>query len=208
MDLAQGQGALRSISDAESCPMGIHQIQVRYDAAADRLLLQVRTTEAEIYAVWLTRRMTSRLYAPFRQTVASVGVAQASPQALPVPEAREMLEQAALQRPLPGADFRQAFAATDSTRPLGAEPMLPTAVDLRPQPGGGLMLALREDQGRRLDMTLTADLATALLRLVDAALQQSEWNLPMPSQAAAATAAVSVEGGEPGIDPAKGRLLN
>lgn len=157
--------------------MAIHQIQLRYDPAADRLLLQLRSSEAEIYAAWLTRRMVSRVLPPFRQAVLQAGVACAAPRALPVPEARQMLEQAALQRPLPGAEFGQPFKADDGSYPLGTEPLLPDAADLRPGADGQITLALRETRGRRIDLLLTADLSTALLRLIDGALKTADWGL-------------------------------
>lgn len=184
--------------------MSIHQIQLRYDAAADRLLLQVRTTKAELYSAWLTRRMVARLYPPFRQTVARASVAQAAPQAMPVPEARQMLEQAALQRPLPGTDFQKPFAEADASHPLGPEPLLPGAVDLRPVASGGLVITLREERGRRLEMSLTNELSTALLRLMDGALKQADWALP--AQAPPVADAVTVPGSPAPEGP--GRLLS
>lgn len=181
--------------------MAIHQMQVRYEATADRLLLQLRTTEAEVYAVWLTRRMVQRLYPPFRQAVTQASVARATPQALPVPEARQMLEQAALQRPLQGADFAQAFASADASHPLGPEPLLPDSADLRPGADGQLTLAVREPRGRRIEIALNAELSTALLRLLDSALVAAEWGLPTAGAAAETLA------GEPaGATPA--RLLS
>lgn len=159
--------------------MALHQIQLRYDATADRLLMQLRTTEAEHYGVWLTRRMVSRLYPPFRAAVTTLGVAQTAPQALPVPEARQMLEQAALQRPLQNTHFEQPFSTADASHPLGPEPLLADSADLRPGAGGQLVLALRETRGRRVEVTLTTELALALLRLWDAALGASEWALPL-----------------------------
>jgi hypothetical protein len=44
----------------------IHQIQVKYDALADRLLLQIRTREEVLFPIWLTRRMVMRLWPHFR----------------------------------------------------------------------------------------------------------------------------------------------
>jgi hypothetical protein len=158
--------------------MGIHQIQVRYDAIADRLLVQLRTTNAEVYAVWLTRRLASRLYLPYREAVARLGLAHASPQALAVPEARQMLEEAALQRPLPGTDFQKPFAEEDSSHPLGREPLLAVLAELTPGADGQIALSLHEHRGRRLDLKLGDELATALLRLMDQALLAAEWNLP------------------------------
>ncbi len=173
--------------------MAIHQIQVRYDATADRLLLQLRTTEAEVYAVWLTRRMVQRLYPPFRQAVAQASVARTTPQALPVPEARQMLEQAALQRSLQGADFAQPFASADASHPLGPEPLLPDAADLRPGADGQLTLAVREPRGRRIEIALNTELATALLRLLDSALVAAEWGLQPNDAPAGATPAAPAE---------------
>ncbi len=180
--------------------MAIHQIQVRYDTTADRLLLQLRTTEAEVYAVWLTRRMLQRLYPPFRQAVAQASVARTAPQALPVPEARQMLEQAALQRTLQGADFAQPFAIADASHPLGPEPLLPDAADLRPGADGQLTLAVREPRGRRIEIALNAELAAALLRLLDSALAAAEWGLDAP-----ATPQAAPGGGEPQLP---GRLVS
>lgn len=157
--------------------MAIHQIQVRYDIVADRLLLHVRTHEAELFSAWLTRRMVARLRPPLRQAVTQVAVAHAMPQAMAVPEARAMLEQAARDRPLPNADFTTRFAAEGSKQPLGPEPLLPTEVDIRGRPQGGLALALREAGGRRIELQLDADLATALMRLLDQALAGADWGL-------------------------------
>jgi hypothetical protein len=171
--------------------MAIHQIQVRYDSTADRLLLKLRTHSAEHYAVWLTRRMTARLFPPFHDAVLRAGVAQATPQAMAVPEARQMLEQAALQRPLPGANFDEPFAEADCSFPLGPDPLLPDAIDLRPGSGGQITIALRETRGRRLEMQLTGELSTALLRLMTGALQVSDWGLSIPLAAPAATTATA-----------------
>jgi len=179
--------------------MGIHQIQLRFDATADRLLLQLRSSEAEIYAAWLTRRMVALVLPPFRQAVLQREVRTITPNALPVPEARLMLEQAALQRALPGTQFNQPFVADESSRhPLGTEPLLPDAADLKPGPGGGLHLVLRETRGRHLDIGLTPELAVAMLRLLDNALAAADWQLTA-GEAPAPPAA------EPASEPAGAR---
>jgi hypothetical protein len=184
--------------------VNIHQIQVRYDALADRLLLQVRTQQGQVYAGWLTRRLALRLHVPLQRAVARHSVVQVSPHALPVPEARAMLEQAALQRPLPGAQFDKPFEAEGSAYPLGRDPLLPAAAQLTPRSDGGLSLVLQEDRGRRMELVLAADLASALLRLMDAAIKASEWTLPgVPD------ASTSGEPMESTVLPeVQGRLLN
>lgn len=170
----------------------IHQMQVRYDPNADRIIWQVRTRGDELFSVWLTRRMVQRLWPPFQKLVTSVEIAtQVAPTTTVLPEAREMLAQAARERPLPTADFKTPFNPEPATEPLGAEPLLPTTIDLgHGDHGKGLAIRLREAAGRSLELRLNDDLATALLRLLDKALQASEWGLVAPAAAAAAPAEV------------------
>lgn len=177
--------------------VSIHQIQLRYDADADRLLLQVRDAQAQVYASWLTRRMMAQLHGPLRDTLARQAMALSSPTALPVPEARQMLEEVALQRPLPGTQFDQPFASDGASHPLGAEPLLPGVVQFTPLAQGGLSLALQEAAGRRLELVLAADLATALLRLLDAALRAAEWDLPASPRTTHESLASMTSGGVP-----------
>lgn len=168
--------------------MTIHQMQLRYDALADRLLLSVRTRSSEMYAAWLTRRMVAKLDVPLHQAVTRLALppsAAAAVAVAPAPETQQMLEQVAAQRPLKDTDFAQPFAGSDGASfPLGPEPLLPGEIDLATPPGGGIVLVLREPRGRRLELKLGTDLATALLRLLDQTLATAEWSLP-PRQAAA-----------------------
>jgi hypothetical protein len=70
--------------------MDIHQIQVKYDALADRLLLQIRTRDEQLFPIWLTRRMVIRLWPHFRGMVSGLAVSRTAPLATAVPEARDM----------------------------------------------------------------------------------------------------------------------
>ncbi|MDH4391242.1 MAG: hypothetical protein QE285_07440 [Aquabacterium sp.] len=158
--------------------MNIHQMQLRYQPPADRLLWQLRTTGGDLYAVWLTRRMVRLLWPPLNKLVTHAGILQTMPHASVLPEAQAMLAQAVRDRPLPGASFAEPFDSRPTAQPLGAEPLLPEAIDLGPgDKGQGLKLQLREESGRRLAMQLSADLATALLRLMEQALAAADWGL-------------------------------
>lgn len=154
-------------------------MQLRYDARADRLLWQLRTSDGQLYAVWLTRRMVRLLWPPLGQLVTDAGLRQVLPQATVLPEAKAMLAESIRSRPLPGASFDQPFDTRVTARPLGNEPLLPEAVDLGPGPGGqGLKLQLREGPGgRSVAVQLDADLATALQRLMTQAIASADWGL-------------------------------
>jgi hypothetical protein len=158
--------------------MQIHQLQLRYDPLADRLLMQVRTRAHEVVAAWLTRRIALQLRAPLRDVVTQLSLPRTHPQAMAMPETKAMLEQVARERPLPGADFQQPFETRDASYPLGPEPLLAAHVDMRVNAQRMLLLTLREERGRHLELQLGDDLATALLRLAERALEVAEWQLP------------------------------
>ncbi len=164
-------------------------MQVRYDPAADRILWQVRTQAGEMFSTWLTRRMFSQIWRPFQNLVGQAGLARMPQAASLVPEAHEMLAQAARVRPLPGADFKAPFNAQATAQPLGPEPMLPVAADMGPRTDGpGMALRLRDDQGRSLTVQLTGDMCTALSRLLEKALVDADWGLSLGTAPAATPA--------------------
>ncbi len=171
-------------------------MQLRYQPAADRLLWQLRTSSGDLYAVWLTRRMVRMLWPPLSKLVTHAGIVQTLPHATVLPEAQAMLAQAVRDRPLAGASFAEPFDDRATAQPLGADPLLPEAIDLGPGDNGqGLKLQLREGGGRRLAMQLSADLATALMRLMEQALVAADWGLVI--------AAATPEG-----DPGRPDVLN
>ena len=164
-------------------------MQLTYDARADRLSWQIRTRDGAMYGVWLTRRMVARLWPPMQKLVLQAAAPQIAPGSIAVPEAREMMAEAARQRPLPTADFSAAFDPTPVSRPLGPEPLLPDAIDLTPVAGvggaaGALHVRVRELGGRSLELQLGDDLATALLRLMEAAIGTSAWFAHVAAQTA------------------------
>ena len=166
--------------------MDIHQIQVKYDPLADRLLLQIRTRDELLFPIWLTRRMVIRLWPHFRGMVSGLAVTRSAPSAMAVPEARDMLAEAARERALKSADFKTEFNTSSGKQPLGPEPVLPTAIDLRPAQGQAVVLVIRDTAGRSLELAFGEDLAHGLMKLVESALVAAEWGLvaaPRPAPA-------------------------
>jgi hypothetical protein len=173
--------------------MNIHQMQVRYQPGADRILWQVRTAGGEVLQAWLTRRLLKMAWPHLRRMVVQAGLAQVVPGATAasvLPEARDMLAQAVRDRPLANARFNEPFQHDAAAQPLGPEPMLADAIDLGPgSEGRGLNIRLREAAGRAMALQLNDDLATALMRLLGQALAESDWGLvePPASEAPPAT---------------------
>ncbi len=155
-------------------------MQVQYDLRADRILWQVRTRTGEMFAVWLTRRMVTRFWPPFERLVSTSDIAtQVDPRATVVPEAQEMLARAARERPLQQANFDTPFDPRPTARPLGQEPLLPIQIDLGSgSDAKGVSIRISEGEaGRSLELRLGGDLSTALLRLMEKAIEASDWGV-------------------------------
>ena len=154
-------------------------MQLSYDPRADRLLWQLRTRDGAVVGVWLTRRMVARLWPPFQQLVVQAHLQQSTqPGSIAVPQAREMMAEVARQRPLPGTDFRAPFDAQAVSRPLGPEPLLADQIELVPTPpaqGKGVQIRIRESGGRSLELSLSDEMSTALMRLMESAISASAW---------------------------------
>ncbi len=162
-------------------------MQMRFDPAADRLLWQLRTFRGDMFSIWLTRRLLSHLWPPMQELVTRAGIAQLIPHATVMPEARDMLAQAARERPLPTAQFDQPFTEQAAAQPLGPEPLLPAGFKLGAGPQNvGLMLEMQEASGRNLRLQLSDDLSAALTRLIEQALAEADWNLTPGAAAEAA----------------------
>ena len=174
--------------------MHIRQVSLQYHAEADRLLLRVRSSDDNVFAVWMTRRLCLRLWPHLSAMVHRAGtasaVAQATPQATPTPEAAAMLADSARERTLQQADFSQPFQTAAAQQPFGPEPMLAHTVQLTPQDGGRLQLSISDVQKRNVQLVLDAALGAAVHELMVAALRQANWGLALevapPSTEAAA----------------------
>jgi hypothetical protein len=164
----------------------IHQIEVRYLPEADRLLMQVRTRAGELVSIWFTRRLMMRLWTPLQQLAARVAVARTAPGSVALPEARDMLAQAAREQVLKDTDFKTPFDRSAAGHPLGAEPLLASQVELAPTAEHGMAFKIHEHRGRHLSMALTASLTNAVAQLFERALQASDWGV-LPVQAPNAT---------------------
>lgn len=165
--------------------MDIHQASVSYLFDADRLLLKVSTRAGELFQVWLTRRLMGRLWPHLTQHVTRVQAGVLDTRAVVTPEARAMAAQLARTQSLQQADFRTPFDASPKVQPLGAEPLLAVQAQLTLLPERQLRLVFADAARRELALQLPERLATALLALVEQALRQAEWDLPLAAPPAA-----------------------
>jgi len=159
--------------------MSIHQISVAYQLDQDRLLLRVRSVSGELFELWLTRRMMLRLWQPLQKTAVAASLGLASRDSMILPEAQDMMRQTLRRQAMEKAELRFAFDENARQRPLGDEPMLVAAVDIRRETIGQVELVLRDTRQRSMSLRVSPDLLSNLLSLLEEALQRSQWGLAL-----------------------------
>ena len=165
--------------------MELHQVSVAYQAEEDRLLLRIRTRQAQLLEIWLTRRLMVRLWPALDQAVTGISLQGVSRGTTVLPEARQMMSRAMKDRSREGADFASPFDDQGVTRPLGERPMLVQEVDLAQPAPNTLSLTLRDSMRRELGIRLEGDLLNNVHTLLEAALRHSEWAGPAQPPAVA-----------------------
>lgn len=169
--------------------MRIDQINMTYDAREDRVILRVRTQEAALAALMLTRRLTRALLGALMQ-LADRSVAKVTPAADPATR-REVLafqHQAQVQ----ASDFQKPF--NPQGKPLlGEQPLLVTDVKLGgTAESGRWQLEFIGRDGHNLNLGLDSQGLHAVIKLFNDLLPQTGWDLaPVGLEGAGNTAGLT-----------------
>jgi hypothetical protein len=167
--------------------MDIRQISIRYREDHDRILIDINTgADAEVQ-VWLTRRMTLRLWPLLNRIVVDHFSIPADAKTdgfvdLGAMDSRTKTLLAAVRREdvMQKADFSTPYQSGSTLRPLGDNPLLVTEVNLTPFGNGQLKLHFNENledptSVRGFQMDLSTELVFAVLELLGNALEHSQW---------------------------------
>lgn len=155
----------------------IDQIQLKYDATADRLLLRISTTDAAEFRFWLTRRFVKKAWP------ALVGSLAESPRLERAVSALARRELLAFQheQAVTSADFSAPFREAEKQLPLGSSPSLVAKLQIRPAPGDqSRVLSLLPDTGRGIELTLTENLLHSLCGLLGRVIATTDWDITSP----------------------------
>ena len=169
--------------------MDISQISIRYREDHDRILVDINTgADAEVQ-VWLTRRMTLRLWPLLNRVVIDHFAIPSDAKtdgfvnlATMDTQTKTMLADFKRDEVLQKADFSTPYKNGATLHPLGKNPLLVTEVNLTPFRNGHLQLNFNEKLEdpaslRGFQMNLSTELVFAVIKLMGHALQQSQWKL-------------------------------
>ena len=147
--------------------MGIQQLQIAYDALADRLLLRLCTSSGEEYLAHLTRRFVSQVWP---------GLAASLAASTPAP-------QAAASEAGGGRFDRPYGTRADVEHPLGPVPLLVAEARMERDGRGRLQLQLKERRQRAFSLTLNPSLLRVFCAMLRAGVGAADWGLTLGEDA-------------------------
>lgn len=159
--------------------MSIHQIQVAFVPAEDRLLLRFSTREGEEYRIWLTRRFLRLLWPRLLDAVSGEFAAMAAGSA----DARRSLMALQQKEVLAAANFTTPFQharPAEPVFPLGEQPLLAAKARLASVAPGKTRLHFLPLQGEGVDMVLDRETAHSLVKLLSDACGKTDWDMALP----------------------------
>lgn len=144
----------------------LHQINVSYVAAEDRLLLRVSTQRGNEYRLWLTRRFCSLLNGILQKQMEKFGGA---PVLAASNQTRTLFKQGAMEK--------KFEAESSSNFPLGEAGILACRINSRVGEDGTLVLQLLPGTGEGVTLNLNQALLYMFYNLLVQGMEQAAWHL-------------------------------
>ena len=156
-----------------SPPPQLEQFSASYDAAQDRLLLRIRSSDDAEFRFWITRRYLALLW-PLLMKMANDFSARKTAD----PLMRGTLAELAHGEAVNKADFGSPYR-NGSLYPLGKAPVLLGRVTVKPLQGNTQTLMLLPQEGQGINLDLDEKLAHILARLLQQATMAADWGLKL-----------------------------
>ena len=182
--------------------MQIHQLQISFDAAEDRLRMRLSTTTGDEIRLFLTRRFVRLLWPELMKTVEAQAAVK-----VPTPAGRREVLAFEREKAIAATDFKTPFqergqaSAPPRQFPLGEAPFLATRARVQVERPGAYRLTLDPQTGRGIELGLDDRLMHSMCRLIESAARGAHWDLPYFS-------APGVEDTSPASPGAAPHLLN
>ena len=156
--------------------MSIRQIQLVYNEEQDRLLLRFATADQSEFRFWLTRRFVKRWWGLLTKMLAWDGMVMQQA----TPPAKQAMVAFQHERHTADADFKQPFADSAVSFPLGETPVIIGKVNATRQDTGMVKMSLLPVQGAGIDIVVDAKLLHLLVKLLQDAVGRSDWDIRLP----------------------------
>jgi len=154
--------------------MRLRQIKVDFLPEHDRLLLRIATDDESELRFWLTRRYLKGMWPALIRMAETVGSARTHAD----PETKKALMEFEHEKAVREADFATPYQGAKNL-PLGAEPLLVTRLRAQPDGRGNAIVAMHPAQGQGIDLTMDANLLHSFTRLLQSAVDKTDWDMKL-----------------------------
>jgi hypothetical protein len=155
--------------------MHIHQIQMKYSAEEDRILLRISSTERAEFRFWLTRRYVKLLWTILLKMLErDPAAAQHKDE-----NVRRTLLGFQHETAVQSGDFAKPFEEGVSSLPLGANPVLLSRISGKQPDQKQQLLCLHPEQGQGIDLAVNAGLLHMISKLLVDAVGKSDWDIKL-----------------------------
>lgn len=154
------------MSDATS------QIQAAYNALEDRILLNIKTHNDQLYSAWITRRYMSLLIPALQGQHPQTGETLFG--------GRKLNMAAAAKHEMADNDFESDFVPPEDPHyPLGQTPILLTRITFKGLDSDNPQLNLEPEEGLGIALPFQPQLMNILWKVFSQALNSAEWQLDL-----------------------------
>ena len=148
----------------------LHQINLNYNPAEDRILIRVSTTGQQEYRVWLTRRFTSIMLDILNKSLTEGMSAESE-------EAKSALLDWQKKEVTDKADFSKPFIEDNEVHfPLGKGGILAQKLSFS-KSGQKLNLLITPSKGQGMNLALDKDLQKVVYKMFEDAVAKAQWQL-------------------------------
>lgn len=154
----------------------IDQIQIKFVAVEDRLMLRVSSNDNLEFRFWMTRRFVKLIWPALGKALKETPRIQTQAS----PTAKKELLAFEHQKAVSDSDFRTPYKETPKDLPLGDQPLLLAKMQIRRNEDGSTIMSLGPEEGAGIDLALNTGLLHSLAELISNGARIAEWELPSP----------------------------
>jgi len=144
----------------------LHQLNMNYVPAEDRLMLRMNTQAGDEYRVWLTRRFASLLVELLNKEIDKHG---GIPTLASTRETKKLFKQGAMEKPYEEEEI--------VNYPLGEAGFLASKINYKSTEEGVLALEILPEKGKGINLNLNKILLFMFYNLLAQGCSQSGWKL-------------------------------
>jgi len=160
-------------------PTRINQLNLEYDAVADRMLLSVSTSDREEFRVWITRRFLNALWPNLVEILEKDPAVERQRE----PVTRRAVLSLQHEQAITDTNFSRAYEAKTQeqahSRPLGQEPLLASSARFARVNGNGAVLSFHSANGQGVELATNNQIIHSLCSLLSRLAERAEWDMDL-----------------------------